>query len=71
MSNFDLPELINDLINLPKYGTNPNKAIVFTPLSTIFQLYRGVQFYCWRKQEYPEKTLTCRKNLHTCIKNAV
>ena len=38
-----------------------------TPLSTIFKLYCGGQFYWWWKSENPRKLLTCRESLTNFI----
>ena len=39
-----------------EFGLVIRFMVCLKPVSTIFQLYRSDQFYCWRTPEYPEKT---------------
>ena len=55
----EIPEVI--LIKQLGYMVDLWCLMPLSLVSTIFQLYRGRQFYWWRKLEYPQKTTVTDK----------
>ena len=61
ISKIDCIIVMNKYVNFQfyrEYQTYLFGIWCLTPRSTIFQFYRGCQFYWWRIPEYPEKTTT-------------